>query len=88
MTFVNDWKPLTNVTKSFILDVVGALDTPLSFDFKVRTKVNRENDDFIAFLLVNLLSFNLFYKQKDNKKTIFCDHFNFKVVKLRITLLY
>ena len=35
VTLVNDWKPLTNATKSFILDVAGVLDTPLSFDNKV-----------------------------------------------------
>ena len=40
MTLVNGWKPLTNVTKSFTLDVAGVLDTPLSFDIKVSTKTN------------------------------------------------
>ena len=38
VTLVNGWKPLTNVTKSFILDVAGVLDTALSFDIKVSTK--------------------------------------------------
>ena len=28
VTFVTDWKPLSNVTKSFILDVAGALHMP------------------------------------------------------------
>ena len=73
MTLVNGWKLLTNETKSFILDVVGVLDTPLSFDIKVSTKTKEivKNDDFIAFLLVNLFSYNLVYKQKDNKTQIF-----------------
>ena len=35
---VNGLKLLTNVTKSFILDVAGVLDTPLRFDIKVGTK--------------------------------------------------
>ena len=38
MTLVNGWKPLTNVTKTFILDVARVLDTPHSFDIKVSTK--------------------------------------------------
>ena len=37
---VNGWKPLTNVTKNFILDVAGVVDIPLSFDIKVSTKTN------------------------------------------------
>ena len=28
---VNDWKPLTNLTRSFILDAAGVNDTPLIF---------------------------------------------------------
>ena len=28
MTLVNGWKPLSNVTKRFVLDVAGALDMP------------------------------------------------------------
>ena len=72
VTLVNGWKPLTDVTKSFILGVAGVLDSPLSFDIKVSTKTkrNRENDDCIAFLFVNLLTYNLVYKQEDNKKQI------------------
>ena len=38
MRLVNGWKPLTNVTKSFILDVAGVLYTPPSFDIKVSIK--------------------------------------------------
>ena len=38
VTLVNGWKPLTNVTKNFILDVAGVLGTSLSFDIKVSTK--------------------------------------------------
>ena len=38
VTLVNGLKPLTNVTKSFILDVAEVLDTPLSFDIKESTK--------------------------------------------------
>ena len=37
---VNGWKLLSNVTKNFILDVAGVVDTPLSFDIKVSTKTN------------------------------------------------
>ena len=29
VTIVNDWKPLTIITKSIILDVVAALNPPL-----------------------------------------------------------
>ena len=38
VTLFNGWKPLTNVTKSFILYVAGILDTFLIFAIKVRAK--------------------------------------------------
>ena len=71
VTLVDGWKPLTIVAKSFILDVAGFVDTPLSCDIKVSTKKeishsNRKNDNFIDFLLVKLLSYNLGQK-KTNK---------------------
>ena len=42
VTLFDDWKPLINVTKSFILYVAGVLDTLLSFGIKVRAKT-KEN---------------------------------------------
>ena len=88
VTLVNGWKPLTNVAKNSIVDTAGVLDIHLSFYIKVITKTKDEIDDFLAYLFVKLLSYNLVYKQKDNKKH-FCAHFNFKVVKLiLITFLY
>ena len=46
---------------------------PLSLDIKMSTKTknNCENDDFVDFLFVNLLTLNIVYKQKDNKKQTF-----------------
>ena len=42
---VNGWKPLTIITKHFILDVAAALDPPLLTTNKLFIKVN---NDFVA----------------------------------------
>ena len=56
---VNDWKPLTIITKSSILDVADVLDTPL---IKLLTNVFKKKD-FLLILLMLLTSMTMVYEQ-------------------------
>ena len=59
MIIVNDWKPLTIITKSSILDVAAVLDPPL---IKLLTSVFKKKD-FLQILLMLLTSMAMVYEQ-------------------------
>ena len=56
---VNDWKPLTIITKSSILDVADVLDPPL---IKLLTNAFKKKD-FLQILLMLLTSMTMVYEQ-------------------------
>ena len=61
---LKNWRFSANSCKGFIVSLKWAQK-------QIIPHSNRENDDFIALLLVKLLSFNLVCKEKDNGKQIF-----------------
>ena len=56
MIIVNDWKPLTIITKSSILDVAVVLDPPLQFLRGVKWKEDGVKPITLTFFMIKRLS--------------------------------
>ena len=84
---VNDWKPLTIITKHSILDVAADLDPPLSFHSSILTFVFQERLRLLYFFSENtfLCTFQLKGTVMQIEKALINDRLRVSKVSLKVS---